>query len=889
MKMTYRFFAALSLLLWCSRLLAAESTAETTPEELLKSKGLSRVGVVYLVELESKLPDYLRTVRAAQRRLENHAARRTAIERDIETADAGIADWNQQVIYTDDKLSRTNKDDTVKYNTLVGQRNALRARVTEAERFKESRTKELTKLGDSPDDYVALLIDLAEQMETASARYAELAADSDVKAAIAKLNVKGSPKVRLGPSSQFAEELPLVRKRRDKIKSSVITFRMEGGVPTVNVTLNGSLTQPMTFDSGAAEVVLTWDVAQRLKLSPARGEPVIRLRVADGTIREAKVMVIKTVQLGPFKVENVECAVFPQSMKGGSNLLGGTFLKNFVVRMDLGAREIRLSQMSGKPTGPEVATVGANTAGASSKPSSAPADREISVSATHGERIPVPTGVSLTKGQSITINVNGGDRWSKGDGPHKGHLTDYRGYADSPGSLAMKWKIGASTGNVQSGAVIVAPEAGQLLLFCADDKPAGNSGAIRAVVSIKFKPVEHPNQSADDVLTRKLNDLDEWTIKAGTWRMSDGRLRGEGDTRIDFNSPLPADCTLRCRINVVSGMRPRIYFDGTNLMYGNEGYTKHFFPELAEVTEGKAFPYENNEEHAIVFKFSGANFAIEMDGKPAFVGTRKVADSIHLYLRGGDDWSRGTTEFWDFKLEPAPVLKATTKPSESTTQPMIVIVPAGEIPNAATTKPSGKIPGNLFNESDTEEPKPKASAATMPAKETAAQGRTIKFTNSSDAMEGMAILTRVAATYPEVLKSVTEAELVRYHNGTDFKRGGGEPRMLDDSYSAMPAAGKSDQILFCCIYEKWEPGKYLFVYRIQPLSAIEGNEVYFLDVCRGGGTVAARLPAASELTAGQWAVMPVLYEPQTEETLEYRLWPKGKEIALDRFYIFKMR
>src|SRR6185437_15338795 len=97
--------------------------------------------------------------------------------------------------------------------------------------------------------------------------------------------------------------------------------------------------------------------------------------------------------------------------------------------------------------------------------------------------------------------------------------------------------------------------------------------------------------------------------------MADGRLRGAGACQIDFNSPLPGDCVLSCRINVVSGMRPRMYFNGTGMMFGNEGYKKTLFPHGTQVTEGAAFPYENGEEHALTFRFTGARYAIDIDGK----------------------------------------------------------------------------------------------------------------------------------------------------------------------------------------------------------------------------------------------------------------------------------
>ena len=72
------------------------------------------------------------------------------------------------------------------------------------------------------------------------------------------------------------------------------------------------------------------------------------------------------------------------------------------------------------------------------------------------------------------------DKWAKGTGSRKGKHSDYQGYPDGKVQtdirkganwLALRWRIGATSEPVQSGAAITAPETGQLELFCNDDKP----------------------------------------------------------------------------------------------------------------------------------------------------------------------------------------------------------------------------------------------------------------------------------------------------------------------------------------------------------------------------------------------------------------------------------
>lgn len=167
-----------------------------------------------------------------------------------------------------------------------------------------------------------------------------------------------------------------------------------------------------------------------------------------------------------------------------------------------------------------------------------------------------------------------------------------------------------------------------------------------------FQPAQETASNAPEqsLISRNLNDINQWNIKSGDWTIANGHIRGSGDSGIEFKTPLPADCTLSFRMNVLSGMRPRVHFHNTGIMFGNEGFSKALFP-FGVTVDGPPFPYENGQEVAVVFHFSGEQFQVDIDGKEAFKGTRKKSDTIQLELSGGDGWSRGTTEYWDFKLE----------------------------------------------------------------------------------------------------------------------------------------------------------------------------------------------------------------------------------------------
>jgi clan AA aspartic protease (TIGR02281 family) len=332
--------AAIALL--ASSALAAELTA---PDQVLLKKGLARVGNWYLLDVDAHLAQGLRSVRKATNQIDENTARRRQIEGQIKQAATALEQWNRQ--FRDVNEQRKNATGQ-RAEQLGAENNILITKMREGARYLDDREKALKNLPVPSDDLIAAVMDVSDKMEAAAKRYEELAADAEVQAAIKQLNVKGAAPIKLGPSPQFQQELKPMRKLRDSVDSGVVKLEFAGGVPHVTVTINGNVTERMVFDSGAAGVVIAPDLARKLGLHPGPNDQVLELQVANGQITKAHRMRLKSVRVGQFTAEDVECAVLPPDVKG-DNLLGGTFLKHFVYHMDLGASELHLRQISGKP------------------------------------------------------------------------------------------------------------------------------------------------------------------------------------------------------------------------------------------------------------------------------------------------------------------------------------------------------------------------------------------------------------------------------------------------------------------------------------------------------------------------------------------------------------
>lgn len=406
-------------------LIAGLSAADSSPDAVLKARGLTKAGTRYLLDEDINLRAALRVERQAKSHLDAELAKRAAIDRQLRSARESELQLYAQVL---DLRARAEKVKNIpyRYNELGAQVNQALAQIRDAEAYIADRQKALNELTVPYDEYTAAIVDLSERMERAQKEYERLGSDAQVTSALARLNAEARVPYKLGPSDTFATELQSIRRERQKASSAAIKLELEGGVPVVSVTLNGTLPWKMVLDSGASEVTVTYALAQELGMTPEDSDRSMQIQTADGKITLAKVKALKSVKLGPFTVEDVECVVLPEGM-GGSNLLGGTFLSRFVYQLDLNAQELHISQIEAKGK-PGLAAVA---------PKSAEAEPPVAIEARPRPMPPTPgkagdrpggavaaaagwvrTGDKVERGQCYRILATG--LWKDSDGQECG-------------------------------------------------------------------------------------------------------------------------------------------------------------------------------------------------------------------------------------------------------------------------------------------------------------------------------------------------------------------------------------------------------------------------------------------------------------------------------------
>lgn len=343
---------------------ASPARADDAPNDLLRAKGLTRVGINYFLDDDVQLAETIKSLRAAQAVYDDAKRKRAAAEQAFDNYWRVVTDMVRENERLNAQLKDTPKS-SADYDALLDRSKTVRRNLRDAVPILDRLQHDLAAIHDPTDDYVETVQRTAALMASLESKYAKLADDEKVTSALAALSQPGKAKYRLGPSERFRQEYPAVKKLLESVATVTIKLDFVGGVPSTEVTLNDTLKVPVIVDSGAALVSLSAETAQRLGLRPGPDDPVLTMKTADGKTHETHLMTLKSVKLGPFTARDVPCSVLPPDIKGADNLLGGSFLSRFVYRMDLAARELRLTRVAkpgaataptSRPAGPVFAT-----------------------------------------------------------------------------------------------------------------------------------------------------------------------------------------------------------------------------------------------------------------------------------------------------------------------------------------------------------------------------------------------------------------------------------------------------------------------------------------------------------------------------------------------------
>ena len=344
-------------------------------EDVLKSNGLSvrRGGSTYVLAAESEIQLKLNEAQRIFKQLSLALRQRHDFEQSALERRRLVPRLLEERIILNRQLQAVSRRDIVLHNQLAARFNevsdqlGLLQATTGDPRLKQDIDNQVAQLR---GHYIQAILDLRELVDSTSRRYVELSKDDSIKMVLGALNSKSKSPLKLGPSRGFDESVKQLVSREKSVLSKAVEMRHKGGVFEVEVTLNGTLTTPMIFDTGASFVALSAPFAAKIGLNPESSTRTVELHDATGGVTSAKLMTISTVRVGPFTANNVDCAVLPPDKRDVPLLLGQSFINQFTHKVDNG--QLLLSRVeTDEPQG--------NTSGTTKKATKAKRSTKASV------------------------------------------------------------------------------------------------------------------------------------------------------------------------------------------------------------------------------------------------------------------------------------------------------------------------------------------------------------------------------------------------------------------------------------------------------------------------------------------------------------------------------
>ncbi|MEG5034675.1 retropepsin-like aspartic protease [Microcoleus sp. AT3-D2] len=103
--------------------------------------------------------------------------------------------------------------------------------------------------------------------------------------------------------------------------------RRAGGTPVIDVVFNGNKTFEMILDTGASGTLISQRMATALGVRPVR---TVRAGIADGSVVEFPIGLVRSIRVGGAVIQNVEVAIAKQMPIG---LLGHDFFGNYDIKI----------------------------------------------------------------------------------------------------------------------------------------------------------------------------------------------------------------------------------------------------------------------------------------------------------------------------------------------------------------------------------------------------------------------------------------------------------------------------------------------------------------------------------------------------------------------------
>ena len=324
---------------------ADENRDESDLLAKLGEKGLHKTGQFFAIHDEAELLKLYRSAAPLHKKVVLARQKHAQAERQVEEKKKTLTGIIQQRLVLRAQLDRAAS--AAMRNKIVNAINELTDRASLLQRSDEEEKAAASALAAATavsEQYVELLLNLRSQYNGIRLKYKTIAGDEEVAKTIDDFNVQSSKKCQLGPTNSLAAlDRGLKRLEGSVLSDSIPLRRGSGGLWHVTISLNGKRVQDIAIDTGLSLISLPYKVAQAAGMEPSPQDPTVQCVLADGHRVAAKRVIAPTVRLGQFTVKNVECTVMPADLPNAEPLLGLSFFKHFIFKIDAANSKLIMS------------------------------------------------------------------------------------------------------------------------------------------------------------------------------------------------------------------------------------------------------------------------------------------------------------------------------------------------------------------------------------------------------------------------------------------------------------------------------------------------------------------------------------------------------------------
>jgi aspartyl protease family protein len=309
---------------------------EAADRAYLHQVGLRGLSAYFVLDGETSLNKMLRRAGQLQKDVTDAQSRRSDTERQAALSNKLVVQYAQQRRALRQRLPRARS--VRERNQIVTALNELGDRMTvlaaqggESQPLKAAQVK----AGQAEEEFVRQILAIRQLVDQVQGRYAKLAADTKVTAAIARVNAATGTRRRLGPSRTFLRNVRQLEKMEARVLSESIPLRAaRSGLMFVTATVNDAQAIELAVDTGASIVLLPEETARKAGIRIPVSGPNLQLQMADGRTVAAAQTKIDSLRVGKFTATDVACAILPKAFGAAAPLLGQSFLRNFSYQIE---------------------------------------------------------------------------------------------------------------------------------------------------------------------------------------------------------------------------------------------------------------------------------------------------------------------------------------------------------------------------------------------------------------------------------------------------------------------------------------------------------------------------------------------------------------------------